>query len=61
MVNGNFLAFGFQNPVLIAMVLISPNTNITVINVANELFPMADLKIMGIRTTGKTIDIAMLF
>ena len=41
----NFLAFGFQNRVLIAMVLLSPNTNITgvilvidVIIVANEFF-----------------------
>ena len=62
-----FLAFGFQNLVLTVMVLRSPNTNTTgmilvidVIKVANE-FSMADLKVMGFRTTGKTIDIAMLF
>ena len=41
----NFLAFWFQNPVLIFMVLRGPNTNITgvilvidVIKVANEFF-----------------------
>ena len=50
------------------MVLRGPTTNITgvilvidVIKVANEFFSMADLKVMGFRTTGKTIDIAMLF
>ena len=64
----NFLAFGFQNLVLIVMVLRSPNTNITgvilvidVVKVANEFFFMADLKVMGFRTACKTIDIAMLF
>ena len=63
----NFLAFGFQNLVLIFMVLRGPNTNITrvvlvidVIKYANEFF-MADLKVMGFRTTGHAIEIAMLF
>ena len=58
----------FQNPVLIVMVLRSPNTNITgmvlvidVIKVANSFFFMAIFKVMGFRTDGKTIDIAMLF
>ena len=67
MVLENFLAFGFQNLVLIDMLLASPNTNITgvvlvidVIKVANELFTMADLMTMGFRTTGDTIEIAML-
>ena len=42
----NFLAYGFQNLVLIVIVLQSPNTNTTgmilvidVIKVANEFFP----------------------
>ena len=67
MVNENCFAFVFQNLFLIAMVLLSLNTDITglilvidEIKVANELFPMADLKTMGVRTTGDTIDIAML-
>ena len=67
MVLENFLAFGFKNLGLIDVFLASPNTNITgvvlvidVIKVANELFPMADLKTMGFRTTGDTIEIAML-
>ena len=64
----HFLAFGFQNPVLIVMVQRIPNTNIIgiilvidVIKVANAFFPMANLKVMGFRTDGKTIGIVMLF
>ena len=58
----NFLAFGFQNLVLIVMILRSPNTNMTgviliidAIKVATDFFFMVDLKIMGFMTTAHTI------